>query len=94
MGANICDHHRGAERIHAAHQRPHDDIPGTARLCGAFRERGKATLTNYDTHDNWPPEAFKPFLTMAAAGGLRGTLDAMLSDKSVYRSPASLGTSV
>jgi pimeloyl-ACP methyl ester carboxylesterase len=49
------------------------------------------TLTDCDTHDNWPPEAFKPFLAMAAAGGLRGTLDAMLSDKSVYRSPQALG---
>src|SRR6202022_2950562 len=45
------------------------------------------TLTDCDTHDNWPPEAFKPFLAMAAAGGLHVTLDAMLSDKSVYRSP-------
>lgn len=44
------------------------------------------TLTDCDVHDNWPPEAFKPFLEMAAAGGLRGTLDAMLADKSVYRS--------
>jgi len=49
------------------------------------------TLTNCDTHDNWPPEAFKPFLAMAAAGGLRKTLDAMLSDKSVYRSQQALG---
>src|SRR4030088_871021 len=49
------------------------------------------TLTNCDTHDNWPPEAFKPFLAMAAAGGLRGTLEAMLSDKSIYRSPQALG---
>jgi pimeloyl-ACP methyl ester carboxylesterase len=49
------------------------------------------TLTDCDTHDNWPPEAFKPFLAMAAAGGLRGTLDAMLADKSVYRSPQALG---
>lgn len=49
------------------------------------------TLTDCDTHDNWPPEAFKPFLAMAAAGGLRGTLEAMLSDKSVYRSPQALG---
>src|SRR6202022_4393076 len=45
------------------------------------------TLTDCDAHDNWPPEAFKPFLAMAAGAGLRGTLDAMLSDKSVYRSP-------
>src|ERR1700691_2468113 len=26
------------------------------------------TLTNCDTHNNWPPEPFKPFLEMAAAG--------------------------
>ena len=49
------------------------------------------TLTDCDAHDNWPPEAFKPFLAMAAAGGLRGTLEAMLSDKAVYRSPQALG---
>ena len=49
------------------------------------------TLTDCDTHDNWPPEAFKPFLEMAANGGLRRTLEAMLSDKSIYRSPSALG---
>jgi pimeloyl-ACP methyl ester carboxylesterase len=49
------------------------------------------TLTNCDTHDNWPPEAFKPFLQMAADGGLRGALTAMLSDKSIYRSAQALG---
>ena len=49
------------------------------------------TLTDCDTHDNWPPEAFKPFLAMASNGGLRRTLEAMLSDKSVYRAPDALG---
>ena len=49
------------------------------------------TLTNCDAHDNWPPEPFKPFLAMAAAGGLRGTLEAMLANKAVYRSPQALG---
>ncbi len=49
------------------------------------------TLTDCDTHDNWPPEAFKPFLAMAAAGGLRGALEAMLADKAFYRSPEALG---
>ena len=49
------------------------------------------TLTDCDTHDNWPPEAFKPFLAKAAAGGLRGSLDAILADKNVYRSPQALG---
>jgi len=48
-------------------------------------------LTNCDTHDNWPPAAFKPFLEMAAAGGLRGALGAMLADKSVYRAESALG---
>jgi pimeloyl-ACP methyl ester carboxylesterase len=49
------------------------------------------TLTNCDAHDNWPPEAFKPFVAMVAAGGLRETLNAMLSNKAVYRSPQALG---
>lgn len=49
------------------------------------------TLTDCDVHDNWPPEAFKPFLAMAAAGGLRDALEAMLADKAVYRSAQALG---
>jgi pimeloyl-ACP methyl ester carboxylesterase len=49
------------------------------------------TLTNCDTHDNWPPEAFKPFLAMAAGGGLAGALNAMLTDKNVFRAPTALG---
>ena len=49
------------------------------------------TLTNCDTHDNWPPEAFKPFVEITLAGGLRDTLNAMLSDKAIYRSPEALG---
>jgi pimeloyl-ACP methyl ester carboxylesterase len=48
-------------------------------------------LTNCDAHDNWPPEAFKGFVGMVAAGGLAGTLNAMLADKLVYRSPQALG---
>ena len=49
------------------------------------------TLTNCDTHDNWPPEPFKPFVAMVAAGGLPDTLHIMLNDKSVYRSQQALG---
>jgi pimeloyl-ACP methyl ester carboxylesterase len=49
------------------------------------------TLTDCDTHDNWPPEAFKPFLALSASGGLRGALEAMLTDKDVYRSANALG---
>src|SRR6185295_3812230 len=49
------------------------------------------TLTNCDTHDNWPPESFKPFVEMTKAGGLRDTLNAMLADKAIFRSPGALG---
>jgi len=70
-----------------------DSGGGIAQIFAAlYPERVRSlTLTDCDTHDNWPPEAFTPFLAMAAGGGLRGTLDAMLSDKRVYRSPQALG---
>jgi pimeloyl-ACP methyl ester carboxylesterase len=70
-----------------------DSGGGIAQIFAAlYPKRVRSlTLTDCDTHDNWPPEAFKPFLAMAAAGGLGGTLDAMLSDKSIYRSPQALG---
>ncbi len=70
-----------------------DSGGGIAQIFAAnYPERVRTlTLTNCDAHDNWPPEAFKPFLEMAAAGGLRGTLNAMLDDKNTYRSPEALG---
>jgi pimeloyl-ACP methyl ester carboxylesterase len=70
-----------------------DSGGGIAQIFAAlYPDRVRTlTLTDCDTHDNWPPEAFKPFLAMAAGGGLRGTLDVMLSDKSIYRSPQALG---
>src|SRR5216683_3735208 len=70
-----------------------DSGGGIAQIFAALNpERVRSlTLTNCDTHDNWPPEAFKPFLAMAAAGGLSGALNAMLSDKRVYRSAGALG---
>jgi pimeloyl-ACP methyl ester carboxylesterase len=70
-----------------------DSGGGIAQIFAALHpERVRSlTLTNCDTHDNWPPDAFKPFLAMADAGGLAGTLRAMLSDKNVYRSRQALG---
>jgi len=70
-----------------------DSGGGISQIFAAlYPERVRTlTLTDCDTHDNWPPEAFKPFLAMAAKGGLRGTLEAMLADKNVYRSPQALG---
>src|SRR5215813_12307805 len=54
-----------------------DSGGGIAQIFAAlYSERVRSlTLTDCDTHDNWPPEAFKSFLAMAAAGGLRGTLE-------------------
>src|SRR6202162_1040609 len=59
-----------------------DSGGGIAQIFAALQpERVRTlTLTDCDAHDNWPPEAFKPFLAMAAAGGLRETLNALLSD--------------
>lgn len=70
-----------------------DSGGGIAQIFAAsFPERLRSlTLTDGDAHDNWPPDAFKPFLAMAANGGLSGALDAMLSDKDIYRSPEALG---
>jgi pimeloyl-ACP methyl ester carboxylesterase len=70
-----------------------NDSGGISQIFSAlYPERVRSlTLTNCDTHDNWPPEAFRPFVAMVKAGGLRGTLEAMLSDKSIYRSPDALG---
>jgi len=70
-----------------------DSGGGIAQIFAALNPQRvrSLTLTDCDAHDNWPPEAFKPFLAMAAAGGLNGTLNAMLSDKAIYRSPGALG---
>src|SRR5258706_1601766 len=70
-----------------------DSGGGIAQIFAAFNpERVRTlTLTNCDAHDNWPPEAFKPFVDMVKAGGLRDTLNAMLADKTIYRSPDALG---
>jgi pimeloyl-ACP methyl ester carboxylesterase len=70
-----------------------DSGGGIAQIFAALNpDRVRSlTLTNCDTHDNWPPEAFKPFVEMVASGGLSKTLNAMLSDKSIYRSPGALG---
>jgi pimeloyl-ACP methyl ester carboxylesterase len=70
-----------------------DSGGGVCQIFAAlYPERIRSlVLTNCDTHDNWPPEAFKPFVSMVAAGGLSQTLNAMLSDKTVYRSAQALG---
>lgn len=70
-----------------------DSGGGIAQIFAArYPERIRSlALTDCDTHDNWPPEAFKPFLAMSAAGGLGDTLKALLADKNIYRSAGALG---
>jgi len=70
-----------------------DSGGGIAQIFAANNPQRVRTLalTDCDAHDNWPPVAFQPFLDMAAAGGLRGALEAMLADKDFYRSTQALG---
>jgi pimeloyl-ACP methyl ester carboxylesterase len=70
-----------------------DSGGGIAQIFAALHpERVRTlTLTNCDAHDNWPPQAFLPFVEMVKAGGLRDTLNAMLADKMIFRSPGALG---
>jgi pimeloyl-ACP methyl ester carboxylesterase len=91
--ANMLEEFLDALKVDRVDLVGNDSGGGIAQIFAAFHPRRvrSLTLTNCDAHDNWPPEEFKPFLSMAAAGGLRGALDAMLADKSVYRSPQALG---
>lgn len=82
-----------ALRIERADLIGNDSGGGIAQIFAAMNPQRvrSLTLTDCDAHDNWPPDAFKPFLEMVAAGGLRATLEAMLADKSIYRSAGALG---
>ncbi len=70
-----------------------DSGGGMALLMAAHHPRRlrSLTLTDCDVHDNWPPEAFKGFLAMSAAGGLRDALEGMLGNKPFFRSAEALG---
>src|SRR5206468_7248763 len=80
--------------------RPGSDRPGRQRQ----RRRDRAalrrpaperlrtlTLTNCDTHDNWPPEAVRPIIEAARSGALTEAARLMLADPGFARSPAGLG---
>jgi pimeloyl-ACP methyl ester carboxylesterase len=49
------------------------------------------TLTNCDCQDNFPPELFAPFVTMAEAGELGPVVAAMAGDYALARSEAGYG---
>jgi pimeloyl-ACP methyl ester carboxylesterase len=50
------------------------------------------TLTNCDVHDNFPPEAFKPFMEMAFTGQFGPAVAAMANDRDLARSEIGFGT--
>lgn len=91
--AKMLDDFLGALNIEKADVIGNDSGGGICQIFSTlYPQRLRSlTLTNCDTHDNWPPEAFKPFVAMVKAGGLRNTLEAMLSNKAIYRSPDALG---
>jgi pimeloyl-ACP methyl ester carboxylesterase len=91
--ANMLKEVLDALRIDQADVIGNDSGGGIAQIFAALNPNRVRSLilTNCDTHDNWPPEAFTSFVNMVKAGGLADTLNAMLADKAVYRSPGALG---
>ena len=49
------------------------------------------TLTNCDVHDNFPPEAFKPFVALAESGEFGPMVAALADDLAVARSEVGFG---
>jgi len=49
------------------------------------------TLTNCDVHDNFPPEAFKPFVALAETGEFGPMVAAMAGDLALARSEVGFG---
>ena len=70
-----------------------DSGGGIAQIFAAsFPERVRSlTLTNCDTHDNWPPPTFLPFIEAVAAGRLRELGPAVLADPAAGRELLGVG---
>ena len=49
------------------------------------------TLTNCDVHDNFPPEAFRPFVDLAESGEFGPMVAAMAADLALARSDVGFG---
>ncbi len=67
---------------------------GVAQIVAARKPERLRTLalTNCETHDNVPPEAFKPTVELAAAGQLSALAPALLADLATARDTAFSGT--
>ncbi|HJQ84005.1 MAG TPA: alpha/beta hydrolase [Candidatus Binatia bacterium] len=70
-----------------------DSGGGIAQLFAArYPERLRSlTLTNCDTHDNWPPAGVLPIIEAARGGMLADASRMMLADPAMARSEAGLG---
>ena len=71
-----------------------NDTGGAVAQVFAARHPGRVrtlTLTNCDCQDNFPPELFEPFVTMAEAGELGPVVAAMAGDYALARSEAGYG---
>jgi pimeloyl-ACP methyl ester carboxylesterase len=89
MVAELCDA-LGLERIDLV---GNDSGGGIAQIFAARHpERLRTlTLTNCDTHDNWPPAGILPLIEAARAGVLMDGARLMLADGDFARSEAGLG---
>ncbi len=90
MLAGVCDHLELARVDVVAN----DTGGAVAQVFAAYYpERVRTlTLTNCDVHDNFPPDAFKPFMAMAEAGEFGPIVAAMADDYAMARSDVGLGT--
>jgi pimeloyl-ACP methyl ester carboxylesterase len=70
-----------------------DSGGAVAQLVAAWvpRRVRTLTLTNCDTHDNWPPAAFRPIHDMATEGVLAGVLGALALDPVAARASLASG---
>ena len=71
-----------------------NDTGGAVAQVFAARYPGRIrtlTLTNCDVHDNFPPEAFKPFVELAESGEFGPMVAAMAGDLALARSEVGFG---
>ena len=71
-----------------------NDSGGAIAQLVAVRVPGRIrslTLTNCDTHDNWPPLAFAPIRDLALAGALAEALGAIAHDPATARAALASG---
>ena len=85
----LCEH-LGLEQVDLVA----NDTGGAVAQVFAARSPARIrtlTLTNCDVHDNFPPEAFKPFVALAESGEFGPMVAAMAGDLTLARSEVGFG---